>query len=97
MNARDYADIRKFGRDVLDIESDPALIGIGHISTFENVRLFADKSVPVGTMRVLDKNGEDLIHSVSSSVDKSRPAVFHSGPLSSCPDGLCIVQDVMHT
>lgn len=97
MNARDYADIRMFGRDELDLNVDQSLLKAGLVATFDGILLFADRSVPVGTMRVLGKDGEDLIHSVSSSVDVSRPAVFHPGPLSSCPDGLCVVQHVMNT
>lgn len=94
MNAHDYSDIRMFC-SFLDLNTDPTVLKTGFVSTFEGVRLFADRTISAGTMRVLDADGRDLIHSVASP-DVISPVVFHSGSLAVCPDGLCIVQAVMH-
>ena len=45
MNARDYADLRKFGRDILDIESQRDLLKTG-------AQIITSRIVPVGTVYV---------------------------------------------
>jgi hypothetical protein len=52
MNARDYADIRKFGRDILDIESQAALLKTGLQATLWGAQLITSRLVPVGTVYV---------------------------------------------
>jgi len=52
MNARDYADIRKFGRDVLDIESQATLLKTGLQATLWGAQIIVSRLVPVGTVYV---------------------------------------------
>jgi len=52
MNARDYADIRKCGRDILDIESQAALLKTGLQATLWGAQLITSRLVPVGTVYV---------------------------------------------
>jgi hypothetical protein len=52
MNARDYADIRKFGRDILDIESQAALLKTGLQATLWGSQIITSRLVPVGTVYV---------------------------------------------
>lgn len=50
MNARDYADIRKFGRDVLDIESQATLWKTGMMATGWNAQFIVSRLVPAGVV-----------------------------------------------
>jgi HK97 family phage major capsid protein len=52
MNARDYADVRKFGRDILDIESQATLLKTGLQATLWGAQLITSRLVPVGTVYV---------------------------------------------
>lgn len=52
MNARDYADIRKFGRDILDIESQASLLKTGLQATLWGAQIVTSRLVPVGTVYV---------------------------------------------
>jgi hypothetical protein len=48
MNATDYADIRKFGRDILDIEAQAALLKTGLQSTLWGAQIITSRLVPAG-------------------------------------------------
>jgi len=52
MNARDYADLRKFGRDILDIESQATLLKTGLMATLWGAQVITSRLVPVGTIYV---------------------------------------------
>ena len=52
MNARDYADIRKFGRDILDIESQATLLKTGLQATLWGSQIITSRIVPAGTVYV---------------------------------------------
>lgn len=52
MNARDYADLRKFGRDILDIESQATLLKTGLQSVLWGAQVITSRLVPVGTVYV---------------------------------------------
>lgn len=52
MNAADYADIRKFGRDVLDIESQATLWKTGMMATGWNAQFIVSRLVPAGVVYV---------------------------------------------
>lgn len=52
MNARDYADLRKFGRDILDIESQRDLLKSGLMGTLWGAQIITSRLVPVGTVYV---------------------------------------------
>lgn len=48
MNARDYADVRKFGRDILDIESQGTLLKTGMMATLWGAKIIISRLVPLG-------------------------------------------------
>ncbi len=48
MNARDYADIRKFGRDILDMESQANLLKTGLQATLWGAQIITSRLVPAG-------------------------------------------------
>ena len=50
MNARDYSDIRKFGRDILDIESQATLLKTGLQAVLWGAQVITSRLVPVGTV-----------------------------------------------
>lgn len=52
MNAVDYADCRKFGRDVLDIESKRAMLNRGFQATLLGAQIITNRQVPVGSVYV---------------------------------------------
>ena len=52
MNARDYADLRKFGRDILDIESQATLLKTGLMATLWGAPIIVSRLVPTGTVYV---------------------------------------------
>ena len=52
MNARDYADVRKFGRDILDIESQATLLKTGLQATLWGAQVITSRLVPAGTVYV---------------------------------------------
>ena len=52
MNARDYADLRKFGRDILDIESQAALLKTGLMGTLWGAQIIVSRLVPANTVYV---------------------------------------------
>lgn len=52
MNAVEYADVRKFGRDVLDIESQATLWKTGMMATGWNAQFIVSRLVPAGVVYV---------------------------------------------
>ena len=52
MNAKDYGDLRKFGRDILDIESQRDLLKTGLMATLWGAQVIVSRLVPVGTVYV---------------------------------------------
>jgi hypothetical protein len=52
MNAVDYADIRKFGRDILDIESQATLLKTGLQATLWGAQIITSRLVPAGFVYV---------------------------------------------
>lgn len=48
MNAVDYADVRKFGRDILDIESQAVLLKTGLQAVLWGAQIITSRLVPVG-------------------------------------------------
>ncbi len=51
-NALDYSDIRKWGRDVLDIESQATLLKTGLMATVWGAQIIVSRKVPVGYIYV---------------------------------------------
>lgn len=51
-NAKDYSDVRKWGRDVLDIESQATLLKTGLQATLWGAQLIVSRRVPVGRVYV---------------------------------------------
>jgi HK97 family phage major capsid protein len=52
MNAKDYADIRKFGREILDIESQATLLKTGLQGTLWGAQIIVSRLVPEGFVYV---------------------------------------------
>lgn len=52
MNPRDFADVRKWGRDVLDIETQSTLLKTGLLATAWGAQIIASRKVPVGYVYV---------------------------------------------
>jgi len=63
MNARDYADLRKFGRDILNDETQAVMLKQGLMGTIWGAHVIVDRAVSYGTAIILDEN------IVSGSVD----------------------------
>jgi len=61
-NPRDYADVRMFGRDIIEIESQASFLRLGLMGTVWGALMIADKQQPVrevmflGEVRDEDKN-----------------------------------------
>lgn len=53
MNAKDYTDVRKFGRDILDVESQAALLATGLMANLWGAKIIVSRIVPVGFVYVL--------------------------------------------
>ena len=51
-NALDYSDIRKWGRDVLDIESQATLLKTGLMATIWGAQIIVSRRVPTGVIYV---------------------------------------------
>ena len=51
-NATDYTDIRKWGRDVLDIETQATLLKTGLMATLWGAQIIVTRRVPAGSMYV---------------------------------------------
>ena len=52
LNAKDYADLRKWDRDTLDIESQQVLLKTGLMATLWGAKLIVSRIVPEGTVYV---------------------------------------------
>lgn len=52
MNARDYVDIRKFGRDILDPETQREILNSGMMATLWGAQIITSRLVPQGTVYV---------------------------------------------
>ena len=52
MNARDYGDIRKFGREILDIEAQATLLKSGLMATLWGAQIIVSRLVPQGYVYV---------------------------------------------
>ena len=52
MNARDFTDIRKWGRDVFDIETQANLLKAGILANIGGAQIIISRLVPTGTMYI---------------------------------------------
>lgn len=52
MNARDYSDVRKWGRDILDPESQRVLLQAGLMATLWGAQIITSRLVPQGTIYI---------------------------------------------
>jgi len=53
MNAIDYADLRKFGRDILDIESQAVLLKSGIMANLWGAQIITSRQVPAGIVYIV--------------------------------------------
>jgi len=52
MNARDYADLRKWGRDILDVETQQTLLKTGLMATLHGAQIIVSRIVQAGYVYV---------------------------------------------
>ena len=52
MNAQDYTDLRKLGRDILDVETQRELLNTGLMATLWGAQIITSRLVPIGTVYV---------------------------------------------
>lgn len=52
MNAQDYTDLRKLGRDILDVETQRDLLKTGLMATIWGAQIITSRLVPIGTIYV---------------------------------------------
>lgn len=98
MNARDYADVRAFGRDSLDIECRPNILKTGVQAYYRDCSVVTTKGVPYGDILVLDGSGTELSHFHRSDPDRLGPGYCHLGSREDCLfSRLCLIREVMDT
>lgn len=95
MNATEYADVRKWGRDVLDIEIRVEYLRKGLQAQYKSVQIQTTRLLPPGIAEVLDEDGCGLVHMVR--LDRFGPGHVHPGSYSVCEsDSACLVLYVMN-
>ena len=61
MNLLDYADIRKFGRDVLDLVTETEVLKTGYMADIFGVQLHVNKNISSGNFKLeTEKNAKIL-------------------------------------
>lgn len=95
MNPYNYADIRMFCRDAMDIEERPEVLSTGLICHFDGYPVYVDKSVLRGVSVSVAKDGSGIAHMVSYRDEE--PTFVHPGPLRTCSDERCILHSVMES
>jgi hypothetical protein len=96
MSMRDYADIRKFGRDVLWINTEPKTLKSGMMGTIYDKAIWVLGAAP-GWISVRDADGKVLVHALKGGRrgDGTVDHAHHRGHPHSCSDPECIVRFVM--
>jgi|WetSurMetagenome_2_1015567.scaffolds.fasta_scaffold15073_2 hypothetical protein len=88
LNAKDYADIRKFGRDTLDIINDQRILKTGLFAHLFGIGIYVSRQETPGIIRVVDRIGKTLTH--WNSIVDIDPC---PGEISDCR--ICLVAQVM--
>jgi hypothetical protein len=92
MNAYEYADLRKFGRDVLDIITDYKLMATGHMSTIFGVPVYCKKSQKRAsfTLDLTDSDDKPLVRKYCFQI-------WHEPTLvdTNCECDTCVVHEVI--
>ena len=88
LNAKDYADIRKFGRDTLDIIVDQGVLKTGLVSHLFGIGIYISRQEIPGIIRIVDDAGKTLMH--WNSVVDIDPCF---GEIDDCR--ICLVTQVM--
>lgn len=96
MSRPDFADIRKFGRDMLDLNSMWASLKDGHVGTVYGKGIWIFGARP-GWISVRDSDGKVLVHALKGGnrEDSTVSHAHHLGHPHFCPDPDCIVRFVM--
>jgi hypothetical protein len=97
MNAIEYADVRKFGRDRLDIETSLSVMKRGIQAHYRGVRIETTRELLPGFFNVVDENGVELVHVMRPDASRLGEAYVHPGPRGECDqrDGLCLLHHVI--
>lgn len=96
----DYSDMRKLGRDVMDVNTHAGDLGTGYMGSIYGVPLYVKRDGVLGVLSILGPEDVLLSHVVNprrwdpgASGDHS--LAFHSGSFLGCLDGLCLSMLVM--
>jgi len=88
MNRENYADLRKFGRDVLDIVTRHELVKTGFMAVMYNVNLYVEKGLPSEKFKVeIEQDGKETQVNWCMSCQKAVEGPF-------CANPLCIIEHV---
>ncbi len=101
MTAFDYADLRKLGRDVLDINTNAGDLKLGLMGSIYDVPIYINRAEIQGVIRFSGPDGVILSHVVNPRrwsdrlPQEGHSLSFHPGEFASCPDELCVSMLVM--
>jgi hypothetical protein len=91
LGSRIYGEVRKFGRDILEIETDQSLLRVGRVGTMYGVPIHVDRRVPPNAL-------------ISGGPGLSIPPDYHvrggslcPGLLSDCTHPDCVIACVMES
>lgn len=62
LNAKDYADLRKFGRDTLDMINDQETLKTGLFAHLFGIGVYVSRQEIPGIIRIVDRIGGTLVH-----------------------------------
>jgi hypothetical protein len=88
LNAKDYADIRKFGRDALDIIDSQELLKTGLFAYLFGIGVYVSRQETPGIIRIVDRIEKTLMH--WNSIIDIDPC---PGEINDCR--ICLVAQVM--
>lgn len=77
MNARDYADLRKFGRDILDVESRVYLLKQGLMATIWGAMIITSRAIPSGQVFILGEPETLFPNGPEGELNPEAVAILH--------------------
>lgn len=87
LNAKDYIDLRRFGRDDLDFTIDQILLKSGFVARLFGIAVYVSEQETPGIVRVIDDTGKTLVH---WNGDVEKPCL---GEINDCD--ICLVARIM--
>ena len=100
MSSMDYIDLRKLGRDAMDVNIDPYSLGTGLQSRIYGMDVFVKKGIMKGVISILGQDDVPVSHVVnprrwSVSIVPDHSLSFHPGAFPDCGDEMCLALLVM--